>query len=111
MPMRYRLSAALLLLLSLPFTFLRAQATSPASLRLADPPGQARIFGEGIISTNLNERDMAISPDGNELFYTVASQNTYTAIVHLQKDGKGNWSKPELASFSGIYNDLEPAFS
>lgn len=109
--MRCQLTAALLLLLSMPFTFLKAQTASPAPLRLADPPGQARIFGEGIISTNLNERDMAISPDGNELFYTVASQNTYTAIVQLQKDGKGNWSKPELASFSGIYNDLEPAFS
>jgi Tol biopolymer transport system component len=55
---------------------------------------------------------MAISPDGNELFYTVEMpQNVFSMIIYMGKDSKGNWSSPEVAPFSGNYMDLEPAFS
>jgi Tol biopolymer transport system component len=64
------------------------------------------------ISTNLNERDMAISPDGNEMFYTMQGyQNSFSVIIHRTKISGSKWSAPEVASFSGSYGDLEPAFS
>lgn len=66
---------------------------------------------EGEVSTDINERDMAISPDGTEMFYTLQSnRNILSTIIHRTKTVKG-WSRPEVATFSGLFNDLEPAFS
>lgn len=73
---------------------------------------QPQIFLEGKLSTGLNERDLAISPDGNELLFTVvAPLNKFSAIFQVTKQANGTWSKPKIASFSGNYPDLEPAFS
>jgi Tol biopolymer transport system component len=59
-----------------------------------------------------NERDMAISPDGSDMFYTWQGyQNTFSIILHRRKLANQKWSEPEVASFSGKYHDLEPAFS
>jgi Tol biopolymer transport system component len=63
------------------------------------------------VSTDLQERDMAISPDGTEMFYTVqGNQHTYSVILYRKRE-KGKWSMPEVASFSGKFSDLEPAFT
>ncbi len=70
-----------------------------------------RVFGPGIISDGYSNRDMAISPDGNDLFYTLQwSYGLFSVILHTQKIN-GKWTRPETAWFSGMYNDLEPAFS
>lgn len=70
------------------------------------------LFTEFALNTGMNERDMAISPDGTEMFYTVLLQPTlFHTILSCKKDKKGKWSKPQVASFSGIYSDMEPAFS
>src|SRR5690242_2642463 len=70
----------------------------------------ARVFGPGIISDGFSNRDMAISPDGRDLFYTLQwSYGLFSVILHSQK-ANGKWTKPETAWFSGRYNDLEPAF-
>ncbi len=54
---------------------------------------------------------MAISPDGNDLFYTIQWYfGLYAVILHAQKKN-GQWSVPDTAWFSGKFNDLEPAFS
>jgi Tol biopolymer transport system component len=67
---------------------------------------------ENTVSTNLSERDMAISPDGREMFYTIQSnQHAVSTIIRLKKLSNNKWSSPEVASFSGRYSDLEPAFS
>ncbi len=91
---------ALLLALSLSAN---AQITSPQT---------PMIFMENIVSTNLNERDMAIAPDGSEMFYTIqANQNAASTIITMKKLANNKWSNPEVASFSGKYSDLEPAFA
>lgn len=70
------------------------------------------IFLPGIVSTRLNERDMAISPDGNDMYYTLMGpRNSISAILHRAKTSDGTWSEPNVAPFSGRYSDLEPAFS
>jgi hypothetical protein len=75
-------------------------------------PSLPVLFGEGIISTNLYERDMAIAPDGSELFYSIqVNASGFHAIVHMRRSAAGKWSEPEIAGFSGRYSDLEPAFS
>lgn len=76
------------------------------------PPAKPVLFAEASINTNLSERDMALSPDGSEIFYTLQSPaRNFQTILYLQKDMKGQWGKPEVAPFSGRYSDLEPAFT
>lgn len=67
------------------------------------------LFMPGLVSTNLAERDAALSPDGNSFYYSLSSYNR-PVIVFTEKV-KGEWSSPEVASFSGVYSDLEPHFS
>jgi Tol biopolymer transport system component len=63
------------------------------------------------VSSAFAERDMAISPDGTEMLYTIMTgQHVFSTIVYRRKEKKG-WSKPAIAPFSGKYRDLEPAFS
>ena len=63
------------------------------------------------ISSVFSERDMAISPDGTEMMYTIVTgQHVFSSIIILKKGAKG-WSAPSIAPFSGQYRDLEPAYS
>lgn len=76
------------------------------------PPGNSpTLFAPGIVSDEYGNRDMAISPSGDEIFYTIQYRGfAISVIMHSQKI-KGKWTAPEVAVFSGQYNDLEPAFS
>ena len=68
------------------------------------------IFGPGVISDGLPNRDMAISPSNDELFYTLQFGSQFNAILYCKKV-KDLWSNPVIAWFSGKYGDLEPSFS
>lgn len=82
------------------------------SLSLQSPPATAGIFGEGSISTFMNERDFALSPDGKEIYFTISTpKSTLQTIVYCKKLREGEWSTPEVTSFAGNFSDLEPAFS
>jgi Tol biopolymer transport system component len=79
---------------------------------LKNPPAEPNLLAEGFISTPMNERDFALSPDGNEIYYTISTpQSSFQTIVYSTRDKSGNWSKPEVVSFAGRFSDLEPAFS
>lgn len=63
------------------------------------------------ITQSGNERDMAISPDGQTLYYSKQGFNrSFSVILTCHKTPRG-WSKPAVAAFSGTFQDLEPAFS
>lgn len=86
--------------------------TQIVKLDLHHPPSQVQIFGEAFVSTQLNERDFAVSPSGEEIFYTISLPRfTLQTIVRCLKLGDGNWSEPEVAPFSGRFSDLEATFS
>jgi hypothetical protein len=90
------------------FFSLTSQAQSPIEFPNAESP---RVFSPGVVSDGFSNRDMAISPDGNDLYYTLQwSYGSFSVILHAQKIN-GQWTYPETASFSGRFNDLEPAFS
>jgi hypothetical protein len=56
-------------------------------------------------------RDVAISPDGGEVYFTVQSYaNEVSAIVFVKLED-GVYSKPQVAAFSGKYGDMEPCLS
>ncbi len=71
------------------------------------PRLRPEIFAPGIISTGMSESAIAISPDGNEIFYTVHAGNSETIIT--TKLENGCWTAPEVAPFSGKYLDGFPA--
>jgi hypothetical protein len=78
---------------------------------LPSPGAIPLVFSPDIVSTYRNERDFAVSPAGNVMYYTIVlPANNLSVIVYLAFDGFF-WSEPETGAFSGIYNDLEPAFS
>jgi Tol biopolymer transport system component len=75
------------------------------------PPKGLTLFGEGITSTHLNERDFVISQDGSEIYFTISTpKSTFQTIVSSKKNKQG-WSAPEIVSFAGEFSDLEPVFS
>jgi len=78
-----------------------------------EPPGaEPRLFAPGIVSTGLTDRDVAMTPDGNEFYFTAAVGNRFhrSAIVVVRRV-EGRWMAPEVAPFSGRYTDMEPAIS
>jgi len=60
---------------------------------------------------NINVRDMAISPNNDEIFFTLdAPKNAFRTIL-TSKKVNGTWTTFTIASFSGKFHDIEPAFS
>ena len=76
------------------------------------PPGmEPEIFARDIISDPMQNRDVAISPDGNEMYFGLASAGIFTIIRSKRVDGR--WSRPEVAPFAADpeINDFEPCIS
>jgi Tol biopolymer transport system component len=71
------------------------------------------LFARNVVSTGMFTRDVAISPDGKEIYFCVAIGNyTYSTILYTREvDGK--WLAPEIVPFSGGPGvmDFEPALS
>jgi hypothetical protein len=73
------------------------------------PPGlDPQLFAPGVVSTGLFERDVAMTPDGEEFYFGLLSRNYATIVKTTRTDG--GWSDPEIAPFSLDPNvfDLEP---
>jgi hypothetical protein len=76
-----------------------------------NPPYSVEVFAEGIISTGMQERDLAISPDKQEIIYTLGNYDqTRRILVSIKKEG-GVWQKTEMLPFSSGNNDIEPFFA
>jgi hypothetical protein len=73
------------------------------------PPGaKPELFAPGVVTTGLYERDVAMTPDGNELYFGLMTGGEVTIVV--SKREKGAWSAPEIAPFcdDAAVFDLEP---
>jgi len=61
------------------------------------PPGDsARLFAPGIISTGMDERDFAITPDGNEIFFCREAGNFRYVTIFYSMRSDDVWSLPEV---------------
>lgn len=76
---------------------------------LASEPKPPQLFAAGVISGPANDTSPAFAPDGRTVFFT-RSNSSHHVILVSHKAGDA-WSKPEIASFSGIWRDLEPAMA
>ncbi|HMS66747.1 MAG TPA: exo-alpha-sialidase [Saprospiraceae bacterium] len=76
------------------------------------PPKTVELIKASGINSGQYERDFALSPKGDELFYTLQSPGgKFQTIIHRIKEENGLWSEPQLASFAGHFSDLEPTFA
>jgi len=75
------------------------------------PPGRnAKIFAPALVSTIFNEDGSPIfTPDGNEIFWRI-SGSPFSTFVSMKRNN-GVWSRPEIASFSGQYQDAALSIS
>ncbi|PIW69612.1 MAG: hypothetical protein COW08_06230 [Ignavibacteriales bacterium CG12_big_fil_rev_8_21_14_0_65_30_8] len=56
-------------------------------------------------------RDLTISPNEDEAYFSAQSiLGEVSVIVRIKKENR-KWTKPEIAPFSGKFNDLEPFLS
>ncbi|MCB1644289.1 MAG: PD40 domain-containing protein [Pseudomonadales bacterium] len=63
------------------------------------------------VSDGFNNRDLTLSPAGDELFTTLMSpKNVGAAILYARKTADG-WTPLEVAPFSGVWTDIEPMFA
>ena len=97
--------------LLIPLIFLSACSSydkQQVNLNLSQTPEEVELFGKDLVSTPYYERDIAISPDGNEIVYTLGDyKQNKRCLVSIRKASDG-WDQPEIVEFSGKYQDLEP---
>lgn len=104
----YRFMAYCLSIFLLMASCASAQVSYPDTHFPSDTP---QLFAKGILTDGLSNRDFAISPDGNEILFTIQQPRfALSAILRIVKTKEG-WSKPEAAPFSGKYHDLEAVYS
>ena len=71
---------------------------------------EPEIFGPGIISGPVNDAAPAFSPDGKTVYFHRSGPSVRgTILVSHQRNGQ--WSAPDIASFSGRWSDIEPAMA
>jgi len=79
----------------------------PAPYAASRPlPAPAR-FLEGVVSTGVDDAHAAFSPDGRELYFIRNTPDFAHWTVLVMKFASGRWSQPEVAPFSGRWNDAD----
>ena len=77
------------------------------------PPGDTpEVFGPGFVTTGMYTRDLAMTPDGTELYFGVLL-GPVAAIIQTRMRPDGAWTTPEVAPFSrdSRFFNLEPHIS
>ena len=85
-----------------------ASVPAPVDARSADL--KPELWGEGLISTELNELNSVFSPDGKELLWSIQMPDQSGVIV-MSKLVNGKWGTPVIAPFSGQFTDWDPFYT
>ncbi len=77
------------------------------------PGDSAELFAPGIVSTGISERDLAIYPDGKEIYFCRNLGNNKFATIFYTKQVDGEWTQPEVLEFcqNPNYTYIEPFIS
>jgi hypothetical protein len=69
------------------------------------------LFAPDLVCTGMSERDVAIAPDGREIYFGVMAGAVNTIMVTRLEDGR--WTEPVIASFAADprYFHFEPCLS
>ena len=66
------------------------------------------LFAPGIISTGDYESHPTFTPDGREIYFFKMAPNFSRWSIFVSRYKDGNWSQPEVAPFSGQFQDADP---
>lgn len=69
---------------------------------------QPEIFGKNIISTGMYETHPAFSPTGDTVYFLRCMPDMSVCTIYFSIKKNDNWSTPEVVSFSGQYQDVDP---
>lgn len=72
---------------------------------------QPKMVGPGIISTAAFEGHASITPDGQEIYYAIYSNDHGYSTIAYATQVNGQWAAPKIAPFSGRWSDGSPALS
>jgi len=72
---------------------------------------QGELIGPGTVSTGLQETSVAMTPDGETLYFMRSDFGEKDDTILVSHRRNGHWSEPEVASFSGQWHDSEPSLS
>lgn len=75
------------------------------------PENALDFFLPGFCDQQISVRDFALSPGGDEIYFSVESVKKNISFIVFSKMGKSGWSPAEVVHFSGQYRDIEPSFS
>lgn len=77
------------------------------------PGAHPELFAPGVVSDGLNNRDMAIEPDGSAFYYSINLRSFGISTILEVRREEGGWSDPEVANFARdpAFNYLEPAIA
>lgn len=71
-------------------------------------PFQPAVFAPGVISTGDSETTLELSPDGKTAYFLRNAPNFAFWTIYESHLKNGQWSRPEIAPFSGRYMDADP---
>jgi len=109
--------AALAVIAASPFASSRpakGAAVEHAPYAADGPLTEARLFGEGVFSTRLDEVGITFTPDGRTAYFAVqapATGSPVISVICVSRFENGAWTKPEVAPFSGRDSDAYPSVS
>jgi hypothetical protein len=83
-------------------------AAEDAPYDSAKPLPHATLFAPGVISTGDYESHVTLTPDGREIYFLKMAPNFSRWSIFVSRYRKGGWSQPEVAPFSGQYQDADP---
>ncbi|MBU1101183.1 MAG: hypothetical protein KKA84_12350 [Bacteroidetes bacterium] len=77
------------------------------------PDTLPELFAPGIVNSAAFTRDFAMTPDGDEIYYSIVLGNFKKSAILFTKQINGKWTKPEVADFSRDfrYEHIEPFIS
>lgn len=81
---------------------------APQLFFLSDPPPETpRLMASGMISTGMDESNGVFSSDSSEFYFTIHHRLDFSVIV-FTKYHDSYWAYPDVAPFSGVYQDADP---
>jgi hypothetical protein len=74
------------------------------------PESIPQIFAPEVVSKGYAEFGISFMPDMSEIYFTRRGEGPNPRIGKIMQMKKidGLWTEPEIAPFSGVYNDMEP---
>jgi Tol biopolymer transport system component len=84
---------------------LACMAAGLGCLSAATAADEPHIFAPGVVSGPGNDNCPSFTPDGNTVYFDEGSMILVSHRIH------GEWTKPQLAPFSGAWADHDPAMA